>query len=128
DNKHLDLNKKSELKDIPKNLTDTFFSKKYSGRQKKRLQSLINFSKILTISNFNIELKFFPISPADNIEFADKINEDDEAVKEHKMKFDNIKSELERIILKQPNNPLAEVKFLFLFMVDLNKFDHTFEK
>jgi hypothetical protein len=121
--------KKNELKEIsPKNLTETFFSKKYSGREKMKLQNLINFTKVLTISNFNIELKFFPISPADNIEFTDKINEEDEALREHKLKFDNMKSELERIIMKQPTNPLAEVKLLFLFVVDLKNFDSSYEK
>jgi hypothetical protein len=121
--------KKNELKEITsKNLTDTFFSKKYTGREKMKLQSLINFTKVLTISNFNLELKFFPISPADNIEFADKINEEDEALREHKLKFDNMKSELERIIMKQPTNPLAEVKFLFLFVIDLKNFESSFEK
>jgi hypothetical protein len=125
-----DFNSKSkaELKEIPKHLTETFFSKKYSNREKQKLQSLINFSKILTVSKFNLEFRFFPISPADILQFNDPLNEEaeDSPEKNHKMKFDNIKQELERIIMKQPRQQ-GEVKMFFMFVFDLGNFV-TFDK
>ncbi len=113
------------------NLTDKnepFFSDKYNANQKKKLLSLIDFSKLLTISNFNLEFKFFPISTADKIEVGDVISEDDELLRANKMKFDNIKSEIEKIMIKPPRIQNAEVKCLFMFVMDLSRFEETFEK
>jgi hypothetical protein len=126
--KNLDSKNTTKNKNLYDNKND-YLSKRYSYHDRNKILSLINFTKVLTISNFNIELKFFPISPAENLEFGDKINEEDEAaIRDHKMKFDNLKSEIEKVITRNPTRPFTEVRILFLFVIDLENFDKSFEK
>jgi hypothetical protein len=95
--------------------------------QKRKLINIENYTKVLNISNFNIELRFFDIPSAERVQFNDNLNEEMEEVeKNHKMKFDKVKNEVQKVILKS-SKPYTEVKYVFLFVFDLSKYE-TFEK
>lgn len=93
--------------------------------------SLNNFSKILTVSKYRIELKFFPISSAVLDLKENKVNddeeEDEEVEKDHKLNFNKAKSDIEKIV-NLPTKNGAELKIIFLFVFDMNNFPESFEK
>ena len=91
-----------------------------------------NFSKILTVSKFRMEFKFFRISPAvvdirDN-KMKEEEEEDEEIEKDHKLNFEKVKSEIEKIINQPTTIKGAELKILFLYIFDMSNFPESFEK
>jgi len=91
-----------------------------------------NFSKILTVSKFRLEFKFFPISPAvvdvrDN-RMKEEEEEDEEMEKDHKLNFEKVKSEIEKIINQPTTIKGAELKIIFLYIFDISNFPESFEK
>lgn len=88
-----------------------------------------NFTKVLSISKFTIDLRFFPIINAEKFKYNENIHDElEELEKEHQMKFDKVKSDLEKIIMKASRpNMSFETKFVFVFVFDLENFE-TFDK
>ena len=106
-----------------KNLTSINFTREMGSNSmvpflKQKLENLTNFIKTIHIAKNYFELSFYNIPAAENLTFIDKVNEDDDTEKIHKMRFDKTKFFLKKIIKKTPKNDL-EVIHIFLFMFDI---------
>jgi len=97
-------------KDQKSNIQKTFLQKK--------IENLTNFTKIFHIANTYFELNFFNCPTAENLQFSDKINEEDDVERMHKMKLDKLKKFIKTEIQK-PSKFDVEVKFLFMFVFDI---------
>lgn len=91
-----------------------------------------NFIKILTVSKFRFELKFFPISSADvdiqDNKMKEEEEEDEELEKDHKLNFNKVISGIEKVINLPTTVQGAELRILFLFVYDITNFPESFEK
>lgn len=102
--------------------------------EKLKEQSLTNFVKLFTISNLSIEKKVNIVSNPEPIAYNDAkeiVEELDEIERTYKIRFDNVKQEIKKLI-KLPNfnhNKLNDLstKHVFLFIYDLSN-PETLEK
>jgi GTPase SAR1 family protein len=85
---------------------------------KKKIENLTNFTKVFNIAKTYFELNFYNCPTAENLQFSDKINEDDDSERIHKMKFDKLKRYIKNE-LQKPRKLDMDVKILFLFVFDI---------
>lgn len=94
---------------------------------KLKEKNATNFVKIYTVSNLNIEQRFFIPSRANPVTYSDGkeiVEELDELEKVYKLKFDSTKSDIKGILKQQNINYLraaiTETKHIFVFVYDLS--------
>ena len=97
--------------------------------EEKRL-SLMHFSKFYKINNDNFELFFFPCAEAQPLPYDYELKEEDEFYeyeKEYKLSIKKMIKELEKILLKQPENQNTQLEVSFFLCFDLSNMA-SFEK
>lgn len=85
---------------------------------KKKLENLTNFTKVFSIAKTYFEFNLFNCPTAENLQFNDKINEDEDSERIHKMRFDKVKRFI-RNELQNPRKAEMDVKILFMFVYDI---------
>lgn len=119
-------------KNTSNNLEDRGFSKdsKFNTTQlkeptqtqatfyQKKIENLTNFTKAFHINKNYLELNFFNCPPAENLQFSDKVNEDEDAERLHKMKLDRFKKLIKKEVLKIETVDMKN-KYIFMFVFDI---------
>jgi GTPase SAR1 family protein len=109
-----------ELHDIE---AEKEYNKKIKDESLKK--KIMTFAKTLTISQFNLDLRFHYIPPAhEKIQVNSYTEDPEENENTHNLNFDKMKRKIEKIIMKPSKT--ADCRIIFLFLFDLNDF-RTFE-
>ncbi len=93
-------------------------SKAQKSFVQKKIENLTNFTKVFHIAKTYFELNFYYCPVAENLQFSDKINEDEDSERIHKMRFDKLKKFI-HIEIQKPAKKDMEIKYIFLFVIDV---------
>ncbi len=112
----ININKENSNEEDP-NKNDNH-SKTQTTFLKKKLENLTNFSKVFNIATTYFELNFLICPTAENLQFNDKINEDEDSERIHKMRLDQLKRFIRYELIK-PKKLGMDLKIIFMFVYDI---------
>ena len=118
-----DTKSKTKTKNYVEDYTkEELEQKKLEYRREEKRLDLMNFTKVYKIENNNLEINFFPCIEAQPLPYNYEFREDDEFYefeKEYKLTLKPLIKEIQRIIVKPPENVNSQIEYLFLFCFDL---------
>ena len=102
--------------------------KKFEYEEKKRIKCM-QFSKIYRVGLNSLTINFYPCPEDESLQFDYELKDDEfyEFEKQNKITIRRQIKEIEKIIMKPPEDPNSQIKILFMLCYDLSNFS-SFQK